>query len=100
MDGKDIISLLMAIQLQGASSVYNSCNLCAFNNAEFTGQQPLWLSSLAEDLLQVGVYVSRASENEDIAICNLIEQAQHLANIFSFRKQRKLLLSRKLLIRM
>jgi hypothetical protein len=41
MDGKDIISILMAIQLQGASSVYNSCNLCAFNNAEFTGQQPL-----------------------------------------------------------
>jgi hypothetical protein len=67
MDGKDIISLLMTIQLRGASSVFNSCNLYAFNNVEFTGQQPLWLSRLAEDLLQAGVYVSRTSENEDIA---------------------------------
>jgi hypothetical protein len=39
--------------------------------------------------LHAGVYFSRTFENEDIAVCNVMEQAKHLANIFSFRKKWK-----------
>jgi hypothetical protein len=91
LDGKDMVTLLRAVQLGGGSTIYSNINFGAFSYAKFTGHKTLWIPPLAEDLLQAGVYASIYGENDELAVCNVVEQAMSMEGKYSYRSQKEAL---------
>jgi hypothetical protein len=94
-DGEEMKELLKCIQVEGGSATYNNDKFGPFKNAVFTGDQALWIPPLAEDLLQAGVYASVSRGNDEIAICNVVEQAALAEGKYSIRHQKKVVNIRK-----
>lgn len=94
-DGEEMTGLLKYIQVEGGSATYNNDNFGPFKKAVFTGDQALWVPPSAEDLLQAGVYTSVSRDNDEIGICNVVEQAALAEGKYSIRHQKEVVQIRK-----